>query len=184
MARIKLIETPEDLPAAEVAAGRKLAETLEALFPGGRSAGAAEFSGGWAITAHNPRLTSLIAALNAYVAGEMPWCRRTDLRELAVQTLNLHYRCEPSFRAHLPYAQHTGITAEMQAAIPYWRTSKLFDDEQKLVIEYVYAAVTGEVPEPLFKRVVAQFGEQGAVECTAVVGMWSFWAMMINAVDP
>jgi 4-carboxymuconolactone decarboxylase len=113
----------------------------------------------------------------------MPWCQRRDLRELAVQTVNLHYRCAPSFRAHAPHAEANGITAEMQAQIPWWRTSELFDSEQKLVIEYAFAAVTGQVPEALFRRVVDRFGEQGAVEFTAVVGMWSFWAMMINAVD-
>ena len=65
--------------------------------------------------------------------------------------------------------------------MPYWRTASLFDDEQRLVIEYAEAVTSGEVPKALFSRVVERYGDKGAVEFTAAVAWWSFWAMMLNA---
>ena len=118
------------------------------------------------------------------VIGELGWAQRRDLRELATQTLNLHYKCDFSFQSHLGLAQLAGITLEMQTAIPYWRTSSLFDDEKRLVIEYTLACVSGDVPEELFARTVARFGEKGAVEFTVTVGWWSLWAMLLNATRP
>jgi alkylhydroperoxidase family enzyme len=73
---------------------------------------------------------------------------------------------------------------ELLAAIPYWRTTSLFNTEQRLVIEYTNAVVAGDVPAELFARVVAQYGEKGAVEFTTAIAWWSFWAMFLNATRP
>ena len=107
-----------------------------------------------------------------------------DLMELAIQAVNLHFKCEFSFETRMPYAASTGIGMERLAALPLWRTSALFDDEQRLVIEYANAVVTGDVPEELSQRAVAHFGERGTVEMTAVIGTFSLWAMLINSARP
>lgn len=113
------------------------------------------------------------------VLGEIGWTQRRDLRELSVQVLNGHYACDFSFLAHLGYAELSGISLEQQAAIPLWRSSRLFD-EQRLVIEYTLACVAGDVPGELFERVKTRFGEAGAVEFTVTVGWWSLWAMLLK----
>jgi alkylhydroperoxidase family enzyme len=154
---------------------------FEHLFPG---SGEGEPHAGYAVLAHAPATALHIARMSDHVIGELAWAQRRDLRELATQTLNLHYKCDFSFHSHLGLAQLAGITLEMQAAIPFWRTSSLFDDEQRLVIEYTLACVTGDVPEDLFAHVVARFGEKGAVEFTVTVGWWSLWAMLLNATRP
>jgi alkylhydroperoxidase family enzyme len=181
MSRVKLIFKPSDYPHPDEATRQDLAELFEHLSPGEPKT---EPHAGYALLAQSPRLALGIARLGDYVVRDMPWSQRRDLRELAVQALNLHYKCDFSFHAHLTYAQVSGISLEQQAAIPYWRTSHLFDDEQRLVIEYSFAVATGDVPGELFARVAEKYGERGAVEFTAVVAWWAFWAMILNAVRP
>jgi alkylhydroperoxidase family enzyme len=52
------------------------------------------------------------------------------------------------------------------------------------VIEYTLAVIAGDVPDELFAKVVARYGEQGALEFTTVAAWWSFWAMILNATRP
>ena len=182
MARIGYIYKPSDYPGNPDETTRgELAALFEHLCPGDPKA---EPHAGYALLAHSPRLALNIAHLADYIVREMPWTQRRDLRELAIQALNLHFKCDFSFQAHLRYAQVSGITLEQQAAIPYWRTSSLFDEEQRLVIEYSFAVATGDVPGELFSRVVGRYGERGAVELTAAISWWSFWAMILNALRP
>jgi alkylhydroperoxidase family enzyme len=182
MARVKCIYKPSDYPGDPDESTRKdLADLFEHLCPGEPKT---EPHSGYALLAQSPRLALNIARLGDYIVRDMPFSQRRDLRELAVQALNLHYKCDFSFHAHLAYAQVAGVTLEQQAAIPYWRTSNLFNDEQRLIIEYTFAVASGDVPAGLFSRVVAQYGERGAVECTALVAWWAFWAMILNAARP
>lgn len=182
MPRVTLVSAPDQHPeAADPEVRKNLGELFSYLFPDGKSG---VLHAGYGILAHSPRLALGIAKMSDCILGDLEWTRRRDLRELAVQALNLHYRCDFSFHAHLSLAQLSGISAEQQAALPYWQTSRLFDDEQRLVIEYTLACVTGDVSAELFARVVEKYGEKGAVEFTVTVGWWSLWAMLLNAVQP
>jgi alkylhydroperoxidase family enzyme len=182
MARVKCIYRPSDYPGSpDEATQRDLDALFEHLCPGEPKT---EPHSGYALLAQSPRLALNIAHLGDYIVRDMPFTQRRDLRELAVQALNLHFKCDFSFHAHLAYAQVAGISLEQQAAIPYWRTSSLFNDEQRLVIEYTFAVVSGDVPGELFSRVVAKYGERGAIEFTAAIAWWSFWDMILNAARP
>ena len=140
-----------------------------------------KFHAGVAIAAHNPKLALHLARLSGLIAGDLGWCQRKDLRELAIQTLNVHYKSDYSFRCRAGIAADAGISHEQQAALADWRGCGMFDAEQRLTIEYAGAVVTGAVPDELFDRVKARWGEKGAVECTALISFWAFWAMFLNA---
>jgi alkylhydroperoxidase family enzyme len=139
---------------------------------------------GLAMVAVNPRLALELTRATMYTAAETSWAKRVDLRELAIQVINLHFKCDFSYLAHLRVAAEAGLRPDQQAALPLWRTVDLYNDEQRLVIEYTNAVVTGDVPAELFSRVVAHFGETQAIEFTSVIGMWSMWCMIINATRP
>ena len=111
----------------------------------------------------------------------MGWTERRDLTELSVQAVNLYFKSAFSFETRMANAEASGIGMERLAALPYWRTSSLFDEEQRLVLEYVNAVVTGDVPDELFGKVRDCYGEKGTVEFTALIGTFSLWAMLINA---
>jgi alkylhydroperoxidase family enzyme len=185
MTRVKAVFRPEDYPGTpDPQTKAELAELFAHLFPGKADPEIDLSHAGVAIAALNPKLALNLATLSEFIALEMPWCHRADLRELAIQALNLHFKCDFAFQARLPNAQAAGIGAELLAAIPYWRTSPMFNEEQRLVVEYTNAVVVGDVPEGLFARVSDIYGEKGAVEFTAAVAWWSFWAMLLNATGP
>jgi alkylhydroperoxidase family enzyme len=185
MARVTAIYKPGDYPGAPDEATKKdLADLFGHLFPQKSDPEIDKSHSGIAIAAQNPKLALQLAKLSGFIAGELPWCQRRDLREVAIQTLNLHFKSEYSFLTRMKAAEAAGISVEAQKALPDWKTSKLFDDDRRLVIEYTNAVVTGSVPAALFARVVEKFGEKGAVECTALISFWSFWAMFLNATGP
>jgi 4-carboxymuconolactone decarboxylase len=185
MSRVHAVYKPGDYPGTPDEETRKdLSELFDYLFPGSANPELDKGHAGIAIAALNPKLALHLAKLSRFIALETSWRERRDLLELAVQTAHLHFNCDFSFEARLPQAQASGLGVERLAAIPYWRTTTLFDEEQRLVVEYTNAVVCGDVPDELFSRVVARFGEKGAVELTTAVAWWSFWAMIINAARP
>ncbi|MCX7865202.1 MAG: hypothetical protein N2423_09250, partial [Novosphingobium sp.] len=131
--------------------------------------------------AHSPRFASNLARLTRSAVLEMPWCERRDLAELVIQAVNLHFRSSFSFEMRIAHADASGLGMSRLAALPCWRTSSLFDEEQRLVLDYVEAVLAGKVDDALFERVRSRYGEQGTVELTALVGTFSLWAMLINA---
>ncbi len=185
MARVKAIYRPSDYPGRPDEATKKdLSALFEHLCPGTEDPEIDKAHDGIAIAAQNPKLALHLAKLSAFIAGELPWSQRRDLRELAIQTLNLHFKCDYGSKTRLPNAEAAGIGAGLLAALPHWKTSKAFDEEQRLVIDYTSAVITGDVPEALFSQVVDKYGEKGAIEFTALVSFWSFWAMFLNATRP
>ena len=183
MARLKLVLKPSDYPGTPDEGTRKaLDELFEHMFPGNPNPEIPGKSGAFGLVARDPRLALRLIHLSDYILRDMHWTsRRKDLKQLAIQALNLHFNCDFSFQSHIGSAKADGVSVEQQALIPFWRTSNAFNDEQRLVIEYSFAVCAGDVPAELFARVVDKFGEQGALEITVAVAWWSFWAMIINA---
>jgi alkylhydroperoxidase family enzyme len=181
MRRVKPIYYASDYTAPDAAMQKDIQELFDHLCPGDPKPPVHE---GYAALAQSPRLALNIAKLADYIVRDMPWSQQRDLRELSVQALNLHFKCDFSFQSHLEYGVANGLSLEEQAAIPYWRTTNIFNDEQRLVLEYTFAVCEGAVPEDLFARVVKKYGEKGAMEFTTVVAWWSFWAMLLNAFRP
>ena len=185
MARVTAVHRPSDYPGSPDDATRQdLAELFSHLFPGKPDPEIDQSHAGVAIAALNPRLALNLSKMSAFIALDLPWCQRRDLRELAIQAVNVHFGCDYSFRARIPNAEAAGIGAAQQAALRDWQTSELFDNEQKLVVEYAHAVADGKVPDDLFARIVSRYGEKGAVELTTVIAFWSFWAMFLNAMRP
>jgi len=185
MARVRAVHKPSDYPGAPDRVIRQdLAELFEYLFPQVPDPEIDESHAGIAIAAQNPKLALHLAKLSRFIALDLPWCQRHDLRELSIQALNVYFKCDYSFRTRIPIAEAAGISTDLQVELSSWETSDLFDEEQRLVIEYTNAVVTGDVPDKLFSRVVGKYGEKGAIEFTTIVAFWSFWAMMLNATRP
>lgn len=183
MSRVKGIFKPADIAIAPELDPADVKAVFDQMYPGIENP---EFDDGhtsYAVAARSPKLAlQLIKATHAVLATG--WSQRRDLLELSIQTLSLHYQCDLMFKAHLPLGPKHGLSVELQAAIPYWRKSDLFNDEQRLVIEYTLALASGDVPEALFARVVAAWGETGAVEFTSTAGLFCFWAIFMNATRP
>lgn len=185
MPRVHGVFKPEDYPyPLDVATSNELDELFAYLFPNGQHAQIDQTHIGLAIAAQNPRLALMLTQMSRFMVLEMPWGQRSDLRELAIQTVNVHFRSEYSFKARNKISAACGISMDQQNAIAYWKQTDLFTVEQKLVIEYTSAVVRGKVEDQLFASAKEAFGEKSVVELTSVIGFWSFWAMFLNATYP
>lgn len=186
MPRAQLVYRPEEFPGP---LDKDQQQQLDALFEHMKSfAGKPEIpgtAGAFAVVARDPKLALMLLQVSDYMTKECAWTtQRKDLRQLMIQTLNWFFKCDFNFQSHLATAERDGISAELQAAIPYWEVTTLFDEEQSLVIEFTLAACKGEVSDALFARAVERFGEGGALEFTNAVAWWSFWAIVAGAVRP
>jgi alkylhydroperoxidase family enzyme len=185
MARVTAVYKPGQYPGTPSEETRKdLAELFQHLLPGSPDPEIDKRHAGIAIAAQNPKLALALARLSGLIAGELPWCRRQDLRELAIQAVNLHFKSDYSFNARIPNAVASGVGTDLLAALASWRTSALFTEERRLVIEYAQAVASGGVSDELFARMIDTYGEKETVECTALVSFWSFWALFLKATHP
>jgi alkylhydroperoxidase family enzyme len=183
--RVTGVFKPGDYPGNPDADTRAdVAALFAQIFPGVADPGFDADHAGMAVTALSPKLALGLAGISRLIALDLPWCARADLRELAIQAVNLHLGAAYSFRARTVGAKSAGLSDAQLDALPDWQTSDLFDDEQRLVIDYALATVSGRVPTPLFARVKARFGERGTVELTAVAAFFASWAMLLNATAP
>ena len=180
MKRLTPIRQAADYPNPDRDTAEALADLFRQLFPDNPDGRIDDGHDGLALAAHNPHLAARLADMSRFMALDLPWSHRQDLRELALQTINTCFDSDYSLRTRQSVAEGAGISEKQQAALPHWRESELFDEEQRLVIEYSEALARGPVPDELARRVVERFGEKGAVEFTAVAAFWGFWAMFLN----
>src|SRR5215467_2621685 len=91
------------------------------------------------------------------------------LRELAVLRLAQLAGSAYEWSHHRPMALAAGVTADQAAALSAWRSSRAFDETERLVLTATEAvhgmAVTGE----LFGQLEAVLGQPGAIELIVVV---------------
>ena len=139
---------------------------------------------GMAIAARSPAMAGALAKLGGVVFGQLGWSKHADLRELAAATVNRHFASDYSFEARRAPALAAGLSEPQLAALSGDAPQGLFSEDQRLVIDYARAVATGAVPASLFERMVAAFGETGAVEATGAIGFFAFWATFLNATRP
>ena len=189
MSRLRGVYVAGDFPGDLDEAARNSLDTLfESVFPQYfKRAGAPEgapLPSSWALLTRNPELALLVAKLSDYIFHDMPWGQREDLRQLMIQTLNQHFMCDFAFHMHMEVSKRAGISAEMQAALPFWRTSSLFNHEQRDVIAFTQAALAGTMTDELFARAVTLFGEKQTLEFTVAIAYLAFWAILLNTWQP
>jgi alkylhydroperoxidase family enzyme len=182
MARIKPIYALADCPAGISPADRAdVAAMFQSLFPGVAEPMIDRSHAGMAIAAHNPQLALNAARFSRFVVVDMPWCDRADLRELSILVVNRHFHCSYGEAARQTQMLAAGLGPALQITLSDWEESPLFDEQQRLVIAYTLATVQGSVTDSLSAQIVDCYGEKGAVEFTAAIAWWSFWAMFLTA---
>lgn len=117
----------------------------------------------------------------------MLWERTTldrGLVELAICITGRHWKANVEWAAHAPRAIEYGITREVLDAVFEERRPEFAPDEQLLLYDVcVSLHRERELPEPLYERAVATFGEQGLVELIAVIGFYTMVSMTLNSFD-
>jgi alkylhydroperoxidase family enzyme len=191
MPRVKQIATADDYPydlgdeevQAQVARAFARFDSMTRR-AAGQYSGAATVPNSFAQIFNVPRFGELMVELTDFVVNDLPWAQRMKLRELALITLYERQRCDYAYRIHVAMATAAGVTEQQIADLPVYRTSDAFDEEERDVIEFTHAALDNHVSDELFERLQMRYGEQQAVEMTAVVAFWAFWGIIINTLQP
>jgi alkylhydroperoxidase family enzyme len=109
-------------------------------------------------------------------------------RELAVIRVAILNDVEYVQRAHGPaYALKEGLTPEQVTAIADWRSSKLFTDKQRALLDYTDSMTREiDVPDAVFTELRRNFSERQTVELTMLIGAYNMLTRFLKAlkVDP
>ena len=109
-------------------------------------------------------------------------------RELAVIRVAILNDVEYVQRAHGPaYALKEGLTPEQVAALSDWKSSNLFNAQQRALLAYTDAMTRDiEVPDGVFNEARKHFSERQMVELTMLIGAYNMLTRFLKAlkVDP
>jgi AhpD family alkylhydroperoxidase len=136
------------------------------------------------VTAHHPGI------LRGY--GMFEWeterAHAVDekLKDLAMIKVAALVGCEWCLDIGSAIGRKAGITKDQLADLPRYRESDLFDETEKLVLDYATAMTEtpSDVPEDLFDALRARFDERQLVELTSAIAIENYrarfnWAVRI-----
>jgi alkylhydroperoxidase family enzyme len=119
----------------------------------------------------------LIAMGSLETAVQLGW-KKLDpaLRWLAIQATSTKIGCSWCIDYGYFEGMNVGIDPAKVRAVAHWRTSDLFDDRERVVLEYAEVATgcPGEVSEELAARVRSHFSDAEFVELAAWVALENF----------
>jgi alkylhydroperoxidase family enzyme len=135
---------------------------------------------------HSPALAETWFAHNNAVR----WKSELDgrLRELLIIRIGYVTRVGYIIRQHVPaLALPEGLTLEECEALKDWEKSALFPERERAVLAYADSMTREiDVPDAVFARVKALFGERQLVELTILIGTYNMHARVMQAlkIDP
>jgi alkylhydroperoxidase family enzyme len=131
----------------------------------------------WGALLNSPRMTAIAGQMGNFVrtAGERPDSYKHWERELVDQVLSADWKTNVVQGLHVPDAVSAGVRLEAIEALRYGHEEDLNDDE-RLLVRYIRAVVSGDVDDDLFATMKARMGPRGLVDYTAFI-MWLSWIM-------
>jgi AhpD family alkylhydroperoxidase len=107
------------------------------------------------------------------------------LKDLAATRVATRVGCQFCIDIGSALGRQAGVTEEQLRDFHNYRTSPLFSDEERVVMEYAEELTKEQVqvPEELFARLRDHFDEAQIVELTAAIAIENFRARFNNALD-
>ncbi len=135
-----------------------------------------------AIWLHRPELADKAQALGRYCRYESSLPPR--LSELAIVVTARVWGSEFEWQAHKKIALEAGVSPAVVEAIRKGETPT-FDAEDEAAVYHFALSLQRDrrVPQPLYDRAVANLGEAGVVDLTAILGYYALISMTINVFD-
>lgn len=129
---------------------------------------------------HSPELARRWSAFGEYVRYKT--CLPGSLSELAILVCARRYNCRFEWAAHSAEAARQDLPRPIIEAIGRGIAPRFRDRSEYLVYEYARVLhMTGTVPPDLHRDVVAELGQTGIIELTALIGYYTMVAMTLNA---
>ena len=172
MARIPAA-TRDNVPQDQVAEFDQMVESL----------GGVPAYGPGSVMIHVPKAHQASTALNQYLRNE------SSLPDAALELSMLlaarEYDCQHIWNAHAASARAAGVQDAVVDAIRDRDELPELTDLERAVINYAREFFEyRRVGRGAFQDALEQFGKQGLIELTLVIGNYSFLAFVINAFDP
>lgn len=103
------------------------------------------------------------------------------LNEFAIIITARHWTQNYEWQAHRPLAEKAGLKPEIAQAVAEGRRPTGMAADEEIVYDFCTELhVNRGVSDATYARALAQFGEQGIIDLTAVNGYYTFNAMLMN----
>lgn len=131
---------------------------------------------------NSPDVAGRIAQLGTYIKQDSQ-LDETE-RQLAIITTAREFECRVEWLGHKPQAIEAGVSeAAVQVVAEQTGTEHLLDVEE-LVIRFCRELFgRNEVPDALFERANARFGNRGVLDLMATMGYYGMVASILNGLD-
>jgi len=108
-------------------------------------------------------------------------CLPENLKELAICQVARSFSQQFEWSVHVREAEKAGVAPAILAAVADGRRPEGMTDEEALIHDSVAELIaTRRWSDVTYGRIVARYGEQGAVEIPAMIGIYTLLAYVLN----
>ncbi len=171
MARLPLA-TRESVPEAQRAIFDEIVQGL----------GSVPRYGPGSVMVHVPQAHRWVNGLNHYLRNESSLPKK--IQELAMLVTARELDCQHIWNAHAASARQAGVSGEIVDALRERKELPALAADESAVVHYGREFFrTHRVSRGAFQAGLEQFGRQGVVELSMIMGSYSLLALLINAFD-
>ncbi len=144
--------------------------------------GSAPKYGPGSVLAHVPELSKRATALNAYLRDDSSLSKK--IQEFIMLITAREMDCHHIWNAHAASARQAGIRDDIVDDLREDNELEDLAPDEEAAVNYARAIMRNHyASRGTFQAAVEQFGEQGLIELTMLVGNYSMLALAINAFD-
>jgi 4-carboxymuconolactone decarboxylase len=131
---------------------------------------------------HVPKAHQLATALNHYLRNESSLPKK--IQELAMLVTARALDCQHIWNAHAASARQAGVRSETVDAVRDRKELTHVPPDEAAVVRYGQEFFrTHHVSRGAFQAALEQFGRQGVIELSLIMGNYSLLALLINTFD-
>jgi 4-carboxymuconolactone decarboxylase len=146
------------------------------------SSGSAPRHGPGSVLAHVPELSKRATALNQYLRDDSTLPKK--VQELTMLVTAREMDCQHIWNAHAASAREAGVSDDIIDALREEDDLVDLAPDEEAVVNYARAILRNHyASRGAFQAALEQFGRQGLVELTMLVGNYTMLALAINAFD-
>jgi alkylhydroperoxidase family enzyme len=122
--------------------------------------------------------------LNLFTAIRQKGKLSDRYRELAIMRVAVINGAMYEYRAHVPFALKGGITQAQIDALPFWRTTDVYEANDRAVLDYTDTMTKNiQVPDAVFAPLKTFLDARELVELTATIGGYNLVSRFLEAIQ-
>jgi 4-carboxymuconolactone decarboxylase len=146
------------------------------------ASGSAPKYGPGSVLAHVPELSKRNTALNQYLRNESSLPKK--IQELAMLVTAREMDCQHIWNAHAGSARQAGVPDDLVDALREYDDLEDLAPDEEAVVNYARAILrTHYASRGAYQAALEQFGTQGLIELTMLIGTYASLALAVNAFD-